>query len=256
VAILGVLVAALATGVGVTAATLVLASGWDTLPSADGRAEASIGASSDGYAVWARNQDGTPVRWDPCRPVPLVVNHDGAPAGAQQDLDEAVRRLREATGLDLVVVAATDERPAAERPPYQPDRYGERWAPVLVAWARPHERGLPLRDSDRGVAIPVAVGSPGERTYVTGQVVLNVDRADLEAGFGDRSYSWGSTIVHELAHVLGLAHVDDADQLLHVHPGEGPVSFGAGDLAGLDAVGAAGGCVEVPRAQHVEVRTP
>jgi hypothetical protein len=214
------------------------------------------GASSDGYAVWARNDDGNPVRWDPCSPIEVVVATEGAPAGAWEDLEEAVARVEEATGLTFELGATTDERPRADRPPYQPDRYGHRWAPVLVAWGEPHEGGIRLRSSDRGVAVPIAVGPPGDRTYVTAQLVLNVDRTDLVSGFEDRAWSWGSTIVHELAHVVGLDHVDDPDQLLWAHPGEGPVTFGPGDLAGLAAVGAQHGCREVPTPRHVEVADP
>jgi hypothetical protein len=219
-------------------------------------APAGPGASSDGFAVWERNDDGVPVRWNPCAPIDLVLAPDGAPSGALADLREAAARVGEATGLELRVTGTTDERPRADRPPYQPERYGHRWAPVLVAWAPPHEGGVRLRPTDRGVAIPVAVGPVGDRTYVTAQVALNADRTDLEAGFADRARSWGSTLVHELAHVVGLDHVEDPSQLLYVHPGEGPVEFGEGDLAGLAAVGAQHGCRPVPRPQHVEVAEP
>jgi hypothetical protein len=212
-----------------------------------------VGASSDGYRVWERRADGTPVRWDPCTPVDLVLSPVGVPPGGRDDLEVAVDRLGTVTGLELRVLGETAERPSGARLPYQPERYGERWAPVLVAWAAPHEDGVPLRDVDRGVGIPVAVGTAGERTYVSGQVVLNAERTDLVAGFDDRATSWGATLLHELAHVLGLDHVDDEDELLHIFPGEGPVAFGPGDLAGLRAVGADGGCLDAPAPRPVVV---
>jgi hypothetical protein len=219
-------------------------------------AETGVGASSDGYTVWDRNDDGTPVRWDPCSPIDVVVDPRDAPSGALDDLEIAIERLVRATGLTVRVTGTTDERPRADRPPYQPDRYGDRWAPVLVTWAAPHEGGIRLRSTDRGVALPVAVGPVGDRTYVTAQVALNAERHDLVPGFEDRSWSWGSTLLHELAHAVGLDHVDDPAELMYVHPGEGPVEFGPGDRAGLEAVGAEHGCREVPRPQHVEVAVP
>jgi hypothetical protein len=257
-------VLAVVTGVGVAVVGLLGIAWWLLGPDPDGGrlvATSTTGASqerepSGGYAVWERNADGAPVRWDPCTPIELVVTASGVPVGGLADLEAATVRLREATGLDLRVLGTTDERPTGERPPYQPDRYGERWAPVLVAWADPGTPGLPLRDTDRGVAIPIALGPPGDRTYISAQVILNGARDDLRPGFRDRADSWGATLLHELGHVLGLAHADDPDELMATYPGEGPVAFGPGDLAGLRAVGAAGGCRTVPPARAVEVTGP
>jgi hypothetical protein len=209
-----------------------------------------------GFAVWERNEDGRPVRWDPCRPIEVVLSTDGAPDRSVADLEEALARLAAVSELELVLLGTTDERPAAARSPYQPERYGDRWAPILVAWARPGEADLPLRTTDRGVAIPIAGGPPGDRTFLTAQVVLNRDRTDLVPGFDDRADAWGSTLLHELLHALGLAHVDDPDQLMAVYPGTGPVQFGEGDLAGLAAIGPAGGCRPTPGPGPVTVAPP
>jgi hypothetical protein len=251
VALLAVVAVAAAAIVATLAVTL---GGEDASAGAD--ATVAVGASRDGFTVWERNDDGTPVRWDPCTPIDLLVAEDGAPAGFRDDLDTAVAVLREASGLDLEVLGTTDERPSATRPPYQPETHPDRWAPVLVAWAAPHDQGLPLRDVDRGVAIPIAVGPEGARTYVSGQVVFNRDRHDLVPGFDDRATSWGATIVHELAHLLGLGHVDDPAELLWTYPGEGPVELGPGDRAGLTEVGTRHGCRDVPTPRPVEVADP
>jgi len=88
---------------------------------------------------------------------------------------------------------------------------------------------------------------------VTGQLVLNAERTgSLLDGFQDRHATWGGVLVHEVAHLLGLAHVDAPDELLHPSPGFGPIELGVGDRAGLEELGA-GPCLEVPPARDVEV---
>lgn len=220
-----------------------------------------VGAAAEPFTVWERNDDGSPVRWDACSPILLEVATADVPptvgaAAFVADVEEAVARLRAASGLDLVMLGTTDERPSNARPPYHPEREADRWAPVLVGWADPTGGPTPLRDVDRGVGIPVAVGPAGDRTYVSGQVVLNAARTDLRPGYEDRATSWGATILHELAHVLGLGHVADPDALMSVHPGSGPVDLADGDLAGLAAVGAEAGCRKVPTPRVVDVAEP
>jgi hypothetical protein len=250
----GLLVVALLLGAGAAVAVLLAVRDAPTSTVA-----APVGASDEGYAVWARNADGLPVRWDPCRPVRIVVSATGAPStypgpALVADVEAAVATLRDATGLDLRVEGTTPEVPDADRSTLAED--GRSWAPVLIGWREAGTGGLPLRDVDRAVAVPVAVGPRSARVYVTGQVALNPAREDLRPGTDDRATSWGATVLHELAHVLGLAHVDDPDELLHTYAGEGPVELGPGDRAGLAAVGAGGPCLEVPAPRELDVEVP
>ena len=213
----------------------------------------SVVAADRGFAVWDRNDDGSPVRWDPCSPIEVMLSPRHLPSGAVADLERALGMVSEASGLTFSFLGMTEERPSVDRAPHQPERYGERWAPVLVAWAGPGEAGLPLRDVDRGVSIPVAVGRHGDRSFVTGQVVLGAHRHGLVSGFEDRSRSWGATLVHELGHLVGLQHVNDPDEMMHVFPGQGAVELGTGDRAGLEAVGGQGRCREPIPPRPLEV---
>ncbi|MEX2328344.1 MAG: hypothetical protein WD575_01330 [Nitriliruptoraceae bacterium] len=207
------------------------------------------------YVPWDRNPDGTPVRWDPCEPIVLVVNPAGGPDGWLERFDEAIDVLRD-HGVDLVIEGHVDERPDAERRAHQPDRYGHRWAPVLVAWSTPGESGLGLRATDRALAVPIAVGTSRQRNLVTAQVVFNADRTRaphaLRLDGDDREDGWVAVFVHELLHVVGLDHVDDPAQLMHHAPGAGPVELGDGDLAGLRTL-TSGGCVPAPTPGPVEI---
>ncbi len=238
-------------------AWLVGGAGGSGPPGEEVGATRSVGASSDtaDFTVWERNEDGTPVRWDPCSPIDIVVADDLAPTGWRTDLDAALDIVHQGTDLQLRVIDEVDEAPRADRSPHQPRRYGDRWAPVLVAWAAPGG-DLPMRDTDRGLGIPIAVGTDGDRVYVSGQIILNADRDDLEVGDADRSGSWGATVLHELLHVLGLGHVQDPQELMAVSPGEGRVALGPGDRAGLAMVGTNDGCLEVPTPRPVVVESP
>jgi len=205
------------------------------------------GTRGDGYALWALDRAGAPLRWDACTPIGVVLSTVEAPDGAEDDLREALTRLSDASGLRLELRGTTDERPSADRALVVDTAAGWAWAPVLVGWVAP-DAALGLTPLDRGIALPVAVRDGDREAFVTGQVALNARRTDLVPGFGDRSDAWGATLLHELVHLVGLDHVDDPSQLMSTDPGSGPVVFGAGDLAGLARVGAAAGCTAAPDA--------
>lgn len=214
-----------------------------------GSAAAAASSQGSAWAPWARREDGTPVRWDPCSPIRWVYDPRGAPTGGQALVEEAMRRVGEASGLDFELVGRVTEQPATDRPLVGPD--GD-WNPVLVAWAPGGATDLPLGDRELGLAVPVAVRDGGPPVFVTGQVVLNADRP-LLPDFRDRHGSWGAVLVHEIGHLVGLDHVDDPTQLMAPSPGFGPVELGAGDRAGLAAVGRDAGCLAVPPPQELDV---
>ena len=203
-------------------------------------------AAVDGYMPWGTDRDGGPLRWDACAPVRFRLSTAEAPSAAEEDLRRALALLAAASGLDLVLEGTTEERPDAQRPLVERSGDGWRWRPVLIAWARPGETELPLTVLDRGVAVPVAVRDGEREALVTGQVVINAARSDLVSGFGDRADAVGATLLHEIGHILGLDHVPDRTQIMSEDPGSGPVELGAGDLAGLRAIGAAAGCNPAP----------
>jgi len=167
-----------------------------------------------------------------------------------EETQAAFARLADATGIEFVYAGATDEAPAVDRDEAQA-RYGDGWAPILVAWAPLNGTvlgaGLGTMPDTVGVSTPAALSRPGDPSViVSAQVVLEPGRA-LMPGFGS-SEARGAVILHELAHALGLGHVPDPTQLMFVGNAttSGPGELQAGDLAGLAALGAAGGCVRGP----------
>ncbi|MGY1840260.1 MULTISPECIES: matrixin family metalloprotease [unclassified Modestobacter] len=182
----------------------------------------------------------TPVAYDPCRPVHYVVRPDNAPYGGDLLIADAVAQISAVTGLQFVHDGATDEAPSDQRSPFQPDRYGDRWAPVLVTWDTVAEQPDFAADV-AGLAGSLAVSSGnGPGVYVTGLVELDAAQfTEILSRPGGQAVA-RAIVLHEFAHLVGLDHVDDPTQLMY--PATSVVlDFAAGDLTGLSRLGA-GAC--------------
>jgi hypothetical protein len=184
-----------------------------------------------------------PVRYDPCTPVHYMVNLALAPAGASTDVQQAVRRISDATGLSFVYDGTTDEVPQAHRGIARNSRYPG-WPPVLIAWVKPGTSDL-LSGGAIGEGGSTWFGNPGSEVYVTGVVAIDASQnAKLTPGFGGDSV--GSVLLHELGHVVGLDHVADTSQIMFATVTEKPAVYGPGDLAGLAQLGRGQGCLRHP----------
>jgi hypothetical protein len=190
---------------------------------------------------------GKPVRWNPCEPIHYVVNDElaGYP-DPLADTEEAVQRVSEATRIDFVFDGETDEEAAPGRSVYQPDRYGDEWAPILIAWADPDDSPIQF---ERGDDVALGVASPESPTqgrfdvFVSGWVALNADYRG-PGGFETPS-AVGLTIQHELGHVMGMGHTKVYGELMQ-GSGGGALDWGEGDLEGLAQLGREAGCLTTP----------
>jgi hypothetical protein len=185
----------------------------------------------DGSYTFSQTQRGTdePVGYNPCRPIRLVVNPEGAPGNYQDLVEAAIEHTSEATGLTFDLVGETHDRTFEQR-------YSETGAdvPAIVAWATADE--VPDLEGDvAGIGGSTAVArGAGPTRYVTGIVVL--DRAVFDT-FGPLEHDTAQAIVdHEFGHIVGLGHVNDADELMNEH-GVEVTKYGSGDLEGLARIG-------------------
>lgn len=186
---------------------------------------------------------GAPVRYDPCTPVAYVVNVDHAPRQGLKDVRHAFDLAGAATGIRFVYEGLTNEVPITGRPPYQPERYGDRWAPVLVGWV---EAGPAVfKEHDVGIAGSAYVANDdGDLVYVTGSIALNAAE-ELSSGSA-AGRTWGRVLLHEVGHVVGLDHVDDLSQVMNESLTSAPAAWGVGDEAGLRLLGSRSGCLATP----------
>ncbi|KQX68596.1 hypothetical protein ASD06_17885 [Angustibacter sp. Root456] len=182
---------------------------------------------------------GVPVRYDPCRPVHYVVNPAGGPPGSVDLVRGAVAVISAATGLAFVDDGTTSEPVSEHREPVQRDRYGDRWAPVLVGFAK---RGTfaGLTGQVAGLGGSYELTTDAGARLVSGQITLASDTFDQLIAAG-RAGQATTIVEHELGHVVGLDHVDDSGQLMY-RSNKGQVNLGPGDVEGL-AIAGSGPCL-------------
>jgi len=190
-------------------------------------------ATGTGSFAYMQTQRGDrPVAYDPCRPIEYVVNDSLAPGGADRLLDSALEEMSAATGLVFRYSGNTEDLPQR-----RPAAITAKARPVLIAWTTPEE--VPDLDGDiAGVAGSAARAHDlsGDLRYVTGMVALDAPqlREILSRPMGAEQVR--AIILHELGHLVGLAHVEDSRELMFAD-NVGMLGLGSGDRQGLAALG-------------------
>ena len=190
-------------------------------------------AVGEGSFAFAETQPGSddPVGYSPCARIPYVVNPEGAPEKWKPLIHDAVEATSRASGLEFAYEGETDARPAS----YDDGFLATDPPPVLVAWATPQEQ--PALEGDvigLGGSASYEV-RPGLRQYATGVLTLDRDQFDVTGWIPGSREPLEAVVLHELGHLVGLAHVDDAGELMH--PANTRTTYGPGDLEGLARLG-------------------
>ncbi len=231
-------------------------------PDANGLVREGVRPSFDYTFLFVSGTGCRPVGFNPCQPVRYVLNRRLATEKHVADLDEAIAKLASATGLEFRYEGTTDEDPRASPSPRREPDGSFSWPPVVIGWSS-LGTGEQLRarsDPERGTGEESVVGGGGRPlvvsdVIVTGNLVLNLDavtdtdtRTPVPHGFGP-GVNWGRIILHELAHVIGLGHVESRTSIMNEELTRQTISslkWGIGDLLGLRQLGRDDGCLTVP----------
>ena len=153
-------------------------------------------------------------------------------------------RIAQLTGTTWQYVGPSSTVPTVG---YLPKQAQAEYPPVLLGWADAGSSDL-LAGQPKAVlgmtrTAWFGVQRPdGSKVAAIRSAVVALDRTDALPLRG--STSWKALVLHELGHVMGLAHVEDRSQLMaSVLPASADLQ--AGDLAGLSRVGSGAGCVVV-----------
>ena len=174
-------------------------------------------------------QDGQPGRWDPCRPIRVAVALNGLGEPGRLVVDEALRRVSRESGLTFVHAGEIPLPADVRKPPPGAD--------ALVSFPR----------LDQWPEMGSAIGKGGPRYYVTSSAPVFIGgfaavRSDSPGFRTDFSRTGlGTVLLHELAHMVGLGHVEDPAELMYPQLRD-QVGFGNGDRQGLRLVGRTGPC--------------
>lgn len=197
------------------------------------------------HSFIGRAADGTPFRWDPCSAIHYQVDLGTVDDHVLVDVEEAVRRTSEASGLTFQFDGIVHEsvRDLFASGDFVSQEDGLHWSPVLIAF----RSGKALRamgiEGVLGATLPISSRFDADQ-FVSGVIMINTD-AGMPDGFAPGP-SMGTTLQHEWGHAVGLGHILDPLQLMSPMP---IVSdWGTGDLAGLRRLGR-GPCLEVPTAE-------
>ena len=178
------------------------------------------------------------ARWDPCRTLPYWTNLKLAPANGRKLVKQAFRKIHAATGLRFKRSGSTTKVPFSTGPDSsQHVAYG-----LVIAWSTPRKvPGLSGSTAGLGGSTAQRVGNDPWR-YVYGGAVFDATQKLPVKGWG-KGKSTGALLLHEIAHALGLDHVQARTQIMYPSQQSGfRGRYEAGDLNGLHKVGAAQGC--------------
>lgn len=191
-------------------------------------------ATSGSYKFIA-SANGSPVTYNPCKPIRYELNLTKAPPGAEGVLGVAIQNVERATGLKFEYVGISDRRPLDKAPRIHTLGMSKA-PPVIISWATPDEAPALAGDVAGYAGSSYILIDHRPTHFATGQVVLDSAVFAELSQTPPGSAQARAIAMHELGHLVGLDHVDDRHELMYAR-NVGQLDFGPGDRAGLALLG-------------------
>jgi len=178
---------------------------------------------------WKPLMRGTVARWNPCTTHRVRVNTKYAPKWFVAETKAMLKDAHLYTGIDFDYVGTTKQRKASSNGTWKK-------ADVVITWSDPKKRPE-LSGSTAGVGGSWSYG----KRFESGFIVL--DRTEKIS-----RDTWRAVMRHEMAHVMGLGHVNDRKQrmsgttFIDSTIAMRSRTWGKGDVTGLKRIGATHGC--------------
>lgn len=189
---------------------------------------------SEVFEFLHRDGNDAPVTWHDCT-IDWVFDPAAAPDGSFAVISEAFDEASALSGVRFRYAGEVSELPQQGWVPERRD--GGRFAPVVVAWASPASTTA-LTGAENAVALPAVIDDEDGKRLVGGAIVFNRDTAGRLPRDFSRGSSLGAVALHEIGHLLGLAHVDDRSSLMHGGGRDWRFALTEGDRDGFAAAGA------------------
>jgi len=173
------------------------------------------------------DKSGLPVRFDGCKVLTWSVS------GTDNEIAltrEAIKALEAATGFAFKETAYDGYRPLIDPLPSSPtSRTG-----IVIRWT-PEEDISDLAGNVAGITQSL-LWSLGDKSWRSFSAVALESTGETLTRVGGNS-AW-TVLLHELGHAVGLAHVEDLNQIMYPTTWNGsPDRYQQGDVAGLARVG-------------------
>jgi hypothetical protein len=201
------------------------------------------GPKSDWSYLFDQEPDSYGSRWNPCMVINWSYNPTGEAYGALADVRRAVAKISGVSGMKFKYQGSTSYRYLGGD--HDLDGLTDQ---MVVGWANKNQFTdlAPDQYGDAvgiggGTAQPVS-GLDVDLQMVQGYLTLDNDKGIALARGFNRS-GWGQVMMHEILHALGLGHAESPSQLMFGTAGSQNFQFGAGDITGMNEVGAPAGCM-------------